>query len=381
MYYQESDSLVGRLSINEEDIAAVDEYLFKNQGAIVRLGRVVDFTNLSPQLVESIMRELTVLQVTLETSVPICPKDDSPMEEPNPYGEYVCDLCDRTYQTEKLSFETVYIPRETAFEDGDRLTSTDGSAVDGVHRVSGCTNSERVADIIFLHGLNGDATTTWHVKGDPKKSFTKWLGEEIANVGVWSIDYDASSSGWTGTTLPLVDRATNLLAKLEAAGIGTKPTIFVVHSLGGLVAKQLLLHSLSYANPAWELIGGNIKGFVFIATPHSGSGISNFVKYLGKLYSSTVTVKELEKHSPALRDINQRFRGIVEKRSIRVEVFFETEPVIFGFTVVDEGSSDPGLPGVVPIPIESDHINICKPESKTDVVFIRTINFIRKLLK
>jgi hypothetical protein len=44
MYYQESDSLVGRLSINEEDIAAVDEYLFKNQGAIVRLGRVVDFT-------------------------------------------------------------------------------------------------------------------------------------------------------------------------------------------------------------------------------------------------------------------------------------------------------------------------------------------------
>lgn len=381
MYYQESDSLAGKLGIASEDVAIVDEYLFKNQGEIVRVGRVVDFTDLNPHVVESILSELTSLRVTTVTSVPICPKDDAPMEEPNLRGEYLCDLCDRTYQPDQLSFETVYLPRATLFHDGDNLGVSHNVGVDGVYRVSGSFNDDRIADVVFLHGLDGDATTTWHVKNDASKSFTKWLGEDVNTIGVWSIGYDASSSGWSGSTLPLVDRATNLLARLETAGIGYRPLIFVVHSLGGLVVKQLLSHSQTYGNADWQSIGESVKGIVFIATPHSGSNVSNFVQYLGRLYSGTVTVTELQKHAPALRDLNLRFRNIVQKQSIKIEVFFETKPVAFGFAVVDEGSSDPGIFGVIPIPIESDHIAICKPNSKSDLIYAKTLSFIRSALQ
>ena len=64
---------------------------------------------------------------------------------------------------------------------------------------------------------------------------------------------------------------------------------------------------------------------------------------------------------------------------IRVEVLFETQSTC-GVTVVDPTSSDPGMAGVIPIPVDADHISICKPASKAHLVFARTKLFIEKVL-
>ena len=371
MYYQESAIIAANAGFIEEDVVAVDDFLFQNQGNAVRVGRLSSFTDLDESTVENMLAKYVAAGVVNQASLALCTQDDVLIEEQDTAGNYVCDLCDGIFAEENLMFEDAYIPRETKFECGDKIpTAESGRAVDGVTPISGCSNSDRVADVVFVHGLDGDATSTWHPTGKPDDFFPKWLGEDFPNVGVWTLGYSASSSSWKGTTMPLVDRAGNMLAKLETAGIGQRPLIFIVHSLGGLLVKQAIRDALGNGNSHWEAIARKIKGIMFIATPHSGSNIPNYVKYLGKTYRSTVTLDELEIHHPALRNLNQWFQANCVKLGIAVEVLFEKEPT-FGLMVVDETSANPGIAGVVPIAVDANHATICKPASKSSFVFGR----------
>lgn len=380
MYYQESDIIVASSTFIEEDVVALDGYLFQNQGNAVRVGSAADFTELDAGLVENILAKYVAADVVAQTSLPVCTRDDVLLEERDDSGNYVCDLCDRTIAEEDLMFEDAYFPRQTKFECGDKIAkAAEGGEVDGIQKIRGCSNSDRVADVVFVHGLDGDAHSTWHPKDKPDDFFPKWLGEEFPNVGVWSLGYNAAKFKWKGTAMPLVDRATNTLAVLEASGIGTRPLIFMVHSLGGLVVKQCLRHANDFGNSDWEQISANTKGVLFLATPHAGSDMSTYLSYLGTLLRTNVTVDELKAHSPALRDLNLWFRQHCNQSEMRIDVLFETLTTK-GVKVVDETSADPGVSGVVPMAIDANHIEICKPTSKTHLVFSRARLLLQKIL-
>ena len=64
----------------------------------------------------------------------------------------------------------------------------------------------------------------------------------------------------------MVDRAGNLLERFNVDGIGSRPVIFVTHSLGGLVVKQLLRHSDTYGAEQWKRVSEQTRGVVFLAT-------------------------------------------------------------------------------------------------------------------
>lgn len=242
--------------------------------------------------------------------------------------------------------------------------------MDSLLKMSGCDRPDRVADVIFVHGLDGDARTTWHPKGNPDAFWPAWLGEDVPAVGVWSLGYAVSASAWKGHAMPLTDRATNVLDLLDLDGIGRRPLVFVCHSLGGLLVKQMLRHASDFGNPAWQAIATHTKALVFLSTPHSGANLASWMQYIGTLLRITVSVKELEAHHPRLRELNLWYRNHVADFDLTTVVYCEKRPVA-GILVVDETTADPGIVGVIPVPVDEDHISICKPASKDSQIYRR----------
>jgi hypothetical protein len=92
---------------------------------------------------------------------------------------------------------------------------------------------------IFVHGLGGDAFDTWRARPEDEAFWPHWLAEDIPGLAVFSVGYPAAVSNWRGTSMPLQDRAGDvlegLLVDLEQLHA---PIVFVCHSLGGLVVSQ-----------------------------------------------------------------------------------------------------------------------------------------------
>lgn len=248
-----------------------------------------------------------------------------------------------------------------------------------LHEISGTSNPARVGDVLFIHGLDGDAFSTWRLSQQPDALWPNWLGSDLPQIGVWSLDYDAASIAWKGTAMPLSDRATNVLAIMDTYDFGSRPLVVIAHSLGGLLFKQMLRHALDFGKPEWKRIAENTVGIIFLATPHSGSNIANWLDYAGRILRANVTIKDLRAHDPHLRNLNLWFRNNIDALHVKSQVYFERQTV-GALLVVDEASADPGIQGVIPVPIDANHITICKPTSIDSLLYRRTKKFINECL-
>lgn len=245
---------------------------------------------------------------------------------------------------------------------------------------SSCDSASRSADIIFIHGLGGSPRGTWHPqeKENDDNFWLTWLGKDLPNCGVWSLGYEVEPFKWRGESMPLVDRATNILALLDAHDLGSRPILFITHSMGGLLVKQLLRQAYDYGNMDWRTIVENTQGIVYLSTPHSGSGIANWIDKIGILQSS-ISVEELKLHDSRLRELNEVYRNHAQLREIKIQVYFEKKKTK-GFLVVDETSANPGIPGVTPIPVDCDHLSICRPDSRESLVYLSIRKFLGRCL-
>ncbi len=245
--------------------------------------------------------------------------------------------------------------------------------------ISGTEHENRIADIIFVHGLGGDALSTWHPqeKQEADNSWLSWLGQDIENIGIWSVDYEVEAFRWQGSTMPLADRATNIIDLLDIYEIGERPVIFITHSMGGLVVKQMLRHAYDFGNPSWKKIVKQTKGIVFLSTPHSGSNIANWLQYIKGIIGTSVSVDELQANDPRLRELNTVYRNHTQLKEIPIIVYCENESTS-GVLVVNNASADPGIPGVVPIPLDENHISIAKPKSNKSRLYLRVKKFIKE---
>lgn len=257
------------------------------------------------------------------------------------------------------------------------------------------------ADILFIHGLLGAAFKTWRQQDidrhlDKKASEKEedyiqcwpktWLASDCPSLRIISVEYDTHLSDWKAKCpveahrKSIAFRSSELLDKLKAAGIGDRPLVWVSHSMGGLLVKKMLVDASK--NPEMDKIVNNTRGIVFYSVPHHGSQLAEYSINARYLLFPSVEVKELSKDSPALKELNDDFLSFAKDKKFSVLSFAETLPTHIGsmikLHVVPVESADLGIGDLIPVDV--NHLNICKPKKKDAFLYQRTLKFIQDVL-
>jgi pimeloyl-ACP methyl ester carboxylesterase len=258
-----------------------------------------------------------------------------------------------------------------------------------LHQISTNAGGNRVADVLFIHGLGGDPFSTWRYGSNQSTSWPHWLAAEFPDVCFWSLQYAASATKrarglrrWisgnkdAGHATPCPDRARTVVHEMVQNQFGRRPLLLIGHSLGGLLAKQLLRRASDDTHGDHRGIFDNAKAVLFLGTPHHGAALASMANRFSAIFGPTASVEDLRAQDAHLSDLYDWYRN----HSLRIETFtyFETRDV-FGFRIVDRTSSHSGV-GPDPVPLDEDHISIAKPLNKDHQVVDKAREFV-KLLK
>ena len=224
-----------------------------------------------------------------------------------------------------------------------------------------------ILDIVFVHGLTGDHRDTWtHPNG---MFWPDWLADDYPAVNVYSSGYDSSvfAGLLKGGGANLSDQATMLLDRLSSRKTSNLPTLFITHSLGGLIVKQMLRKSCDGSNERRKRLCKKALGVVFIATPHQGANFASSINAILHIATSKV-LKELSQGYEPLIDLGQWFSTWAADSKINVECYYEVESHK-GILVVDQMTVNPHVYGCDPVAIQADHIQIAKLESRDSQLY------------
>ena len=237
--------------------------------------------------------------------------------------------------------------------------------------------------VIFVHGLDGDPLKTWTSPPPPppdNRLWPTWLAADIDGLAVWSLGYEAPALGWRGSAMELADKARNVLSLLELENrLATGELIFVGHSLGGLVIKQLLRKASDAASRRAEALSliERTRKVAFLATPHLGADLAGWGDRFRALFRPFAPARVLLRNDEDLRDLNAWYRGWASEKEIAHLILYETKTTsAFGMVVKPE-SGDPGLASEA-IAIDADHILIAKPLSPDHQVYKLVRAFIER---
>ncbi|UKZ79117.1 hypothetical protein TrVFT333_006867, partial [Trichoderma virens FT-333] len=165
----------------------------------------------------------------------------------------------------------------------------------GLHVIFESNNGSRSTmaaeiDIIAVHGLNFKGRER-HPQGSWMKGDKLWLKDILperlrrpARVMLFSYN---SSPAISAAALKLDDHANSLLQSLNLKRKDDphRPLVFVCHSLGGLVVKQVRGRLL---DDSYQSLFEATRLVVFFATPHQGGNYANVGDVVAKIASITL---------------------------------------------------------------------------------------------
>ncbi|PRC92091.1 esterase/lipase family protein [Solimicrobium silvestre] len=238
---------------------------------------------------------------------------------------------------------------------------------------------EKNSHVIFLHGLNGDPYESWGASQNSKKKFwPKWLEKDITDLTVWSIGYHAAISRWRGEAMHFTERATNILELILAEpNLKNGEIILIGHSMGGLIIKQMLrtAESMGFQRFEADSFVKRVRRIAFIATPHLGSDQATWVDRLRIFIRPSAATASLLCNAPALRDLNIWYREWSAEYTVSHLILIESQTTKILGMIVKPESGDPGLL-TRSIPIDANHITICKPSTPKSEVYTHILRFI-----
>lgn len=199
-------------------------------------------------------------------------------------------------------------------------------------------------DIVFVHGLTGNAYNTWLHKDARVHWPSELLRQDIPDARILSFGYDADIVNFWNpvSNSRLSNHAESLVGDLvrrrERTNTETRKILFVAHSLGGLVIEYALSHSRNTAEKFLHQVERCTAGIIFLGVPHYGADLVSWAKFgtrmVGVLRQANKDiVGVLDPGSEMLREVQKGFHIILRLRKdegseISITCFFEELPVI-----------------------------------------------------
>jgi pimeloyl-ACP methyl ester carboxylesterase len=154
------------------------------------------------------------------------------------------------------------------------------------------------ADIILVHGLGGDSQTTWF--NDAGLWPIVWLFDlqnginsmparynirdlpPVNKIRLLTVKHHANMFSTDNESDPRYI-AQRLVGLLFDAGVGSKPIVWIAHSLGGLIVKEILY--ASQRGLRCDILRST-KGVIFFGTPHCGATWATAMRAVDSMHDS-----------------------------------------------------------------------------------------------
>lgn len=220
-----------------------------------------------------------------------------------------------------------------------------------------------------------------------------WLPDDYPNIRVIGCNYESSLSHWSvssgcvceKTAGKLESRAKEFLEYLIDAGVGHhRPVVWVGHSMGGLLAKKIIIQALESDDPNLREIAENTMGVLFLGTPHKGSQFAQLKQASRLLFSPTVEVVDLCENAKHLLQLNEKFIQFVnEFKKIEIVCIAEGLPTVMTslklpLNIVTKESAALNVGDFYVL--NEDHLGISKPICKQSFLYQRLLKMIEKAL-
>jgi len=279
-------------------------------------------------------------------------------------------------------------------------------------------SQDAITDIVFVHGLQGHPRKTWACERVPglgsqgsgegphrgirsifsrkrregpkeaESSEVFWpsdlLPDDCRNARILTWGYDSKVTNFfagAANQSNITAYARNLLQALKICrrDCRRRSLIFVAHSLGGIIVKDVL-HRAAYETEAPLLdIYTSTEAIIFLGTPHRGSSKAGIAEVVRRIVSASgfdttdQNLRALQVNSTELELIHEWFMKLYEQKDRRFKVLtFQEAKGVAGTTflklnerVVEPFSSS--LTATEPIQtINADHMSMCRFSSKED---------------
>ncbi|KAF2678942.1 hypothetical protein K458DRAFT_315716, partial [Lentithecium fluviatile CBS 122367] len=206
-------------------------------------------------------------------------------------------------------------------------------------RRSDATKKQRsVRSWLQRQGATSHPTSTEqaHASSSPSSSVfcpEQYLASDISQARVWTYGYNADIIGGlfqANNQNSISHHGRDLSVRLEREIDNNQPIAFVVHSLGGIIVKDVLMNPLAIHRS--ERICRRTKLIVFLGTPHRGSAsaswgqIASNMPRLALQDSNKKMLEALEVNSEVLDNIHE-FKTIMFKSGIKTYSFQEARGI------------------------------------------------------
>ncbi len=237
--------------------------------------------------------------------------------------------------------------------------------------------NEQVA-IIFIHGVMGDAKTTF--KSDSNiLSWPEMLAIDPtlgAKLRVLSLAYQ---SGPLQQTSNIHEIATRLSSRIIDKGVfkHASKVIFITHSMGGLVARHILLQ-INRDRPEDY---AKIAGLFFLATPSGGSEVAKLTTWMSR--NPQFNDMSPVEFNTFLQAEEDDWAALQRKRNIdapypKTYCIYEKLPV--GPTVIVPRNRAQIGCDERPIAFDRNHIDLVKPANRSDEIYQYVAARIQRLI-